>query len=155
MVKNLPANAGDIGYFQSLGRSPKRRHGNPLQCSCMENPTDTGVHGVTVRHEGACMHMCSTKRCQASYNISLCMFVQCLPPRAGVHSCIACSPWVPSTEHTVDAPEILAADRLCGSIWYEGQHTDMETITDSRWTRGLGPKLGYGLQTGNQSHGLE
>ena len=44
---------------QSLGqedpleeRSPGREHGNPLQCSCLENPMDRGawraaVHGVT------------------------------------------------------------------------------------------------------------
>ena len=53
MVKNLPANAGDTGDMGSipgLGRSPGRGHGNPLQCSCLENPMDRGawqVHGVT------------------------------------------------------------------------------------------------------------
>ena len=37
VVKNLPANAGDIrdeGLIPGLGRSP----GNPLQYSCLENP---------------------------------------------------------------------------------------------------------------------
>ena len=54
LVKNLPANAGDIrdtGSVPGLGRSPGRRHGNPLQYSCLENPMDRGawkaaVHGV-------------------------------------------------------------------------------------------------------------
>ena len=41
MVKNLPANAGDIrdeGSISGLGRSSGGRHGNPLQYSCLENP---------------------------------------------------------------------------------------------------------------------
>ena len=51
VVKNLPANAGDTGYGGSipeLGRSPGRGHGNPLQYSCLENPTDRGAWRATV-----------------------------------------------------------------------------------------------------------
>ena len=49
MVKNLLA--GDVGSIPGLGRSSGRGHGNPLQCSCLENPMDKGawwaiVHGV-------------------------------------------------------------------------------------------------------------
>ena len=43
VVKNLPANAGDIrdtGLIPGSGRSPGGGHGNPLQYSCLENPTD-------------------------------------------------------------------------------------------------------------------
>ena len=55
VVKNLPANAGDIrdmGLISGLGRSPGEKHGNPVQYSCLENPMDRGawaaaVHGVT------------------------------------------------------------------------------------------------------------
>ena len=55
MVKNQPANAGDIREVVSipgLGRSPGRGHGNPLQYSCLENPMDrrawlASVHEVT------------------------------------------------------------------------------------------------------------
>ena len=39
MVKNLPANAGDItdaGSIPGWGRSPGGRRGNPLQSSCLE-----------------------------------------------------------------------------------------------------------------------
>ena len=46
MVKNLPANAGDIrdaGSIPGLGRSPGQGHGNPLQYSCLENPMDRGA----------------------------------------------------------------------------------------------------------------
>ena len=45
MVKNLPANAGDIrgtGLIPGPGRSCRGGHGNPLQYSCLENPMDRG-----------------------------------------------------------------------------------------------------------------
>ena len=51
VVKNLPANAGDIrdtGSTPESGRSPGGEHGNSLQCSCLENPTDRGAWRVTV-----------------------------------------------------------------------------------------------------------
>ena len=41
VVKNLLANAGDVRDMCSvpgLGRSSRGGHGNPLQCSCLENP---------------------------------------------------------------------------------------------------------------------
>ena len=40
VVKNLPANAGDVrhvGSIPELARSPEVRNGNPLQHSCLEN----------------------------------------------------------------------------------------------------------------------
>ena len=45
-------NAGDPGLIPGLGRSPGGGHGNPLQCSCLENPMDRGswqaiIRGVT------------------------------------------------------------------------------------------------------------
>ena len=51
MVKNPPANAEDrrdVGSIPGLGRSPGRRHGNPLQYSCLENPMDRGAQWATV-----------------------------------------------------------------------------------------------------------
>ena len=56
VVKNLPANAGDVrdlGSIPGLGRSPGGGHGNPLQYSCLENPIDRGVWWTTV-HEWGC-----------------------------------------------------------------------------------------------------
>ena len=50
VVKNLPANAGDIsnvGLILGLGGSPGAGHGNPLQSSCLENPTDRGAWWAT------------------------------------------------------------------------------------------------------------
>ena len=43
VVKNLPANTGDLrdtGSIPGSGRSPGGGYGNPLQYSCLENPTD-------------------------------------------------------------------------------------------------------------------
>ena len=55
LVKNLPANVGDtrdVGLIPGSGRSPEEGNGNPLQYSCLGNPTDREawraiVHGVT------------------------------------------------------------------------------------------------------------
>ena len=55
MVKNLPANAGDVrneGSIPGLGKFPGGVHGNPFQYFCLENPMDRGdwqatVHRVT------------------------------------------------------------------------------------------------------------
>ena len=51
-VKNLPAIAGDVrdmGLFPESGRSPGGGNGNPLQPSCLENPTDRAAWWATVR----------------------------------------------------------------------------------------------------------
>ena len=44
-------NVGDLGSVPGLGRSPGGGHGNPLQCSYLENSMDRGAWWVTV-HEG-------------------------------------------------------------------------------------------------------
>ena len=60
MVKNPPANAGDLrdsGLVPESGRSPGVGNGTLLQYSCLGNPMDRGawwtpVPGVTrVRHD--------------------------------------------------------------------------------------------------------
>ena len=43
VVKNPPANAGDMGSIPGWGRSPGGGNGNPLQRSCLENPMDRGL----------------------------------------------------------------------------------------------------------------
>ena len=51
VVKNSPANAGDIrelGSIPGSGRSPGGGQYNPLQYSCLENPMDRGVWQATV-----------------------------------------------------------------------------------------------------------
>ena len=50
LVKNLPSReAGDAGSVPGLERSPGGGDGNPLQCSCLENPRDRGAWWATVR----------------------------------------------------------------------------------------------------------
>ena len=55
VIRNPPANARDIrdsGSIPGSGRSPGEGTGNPLQYSCLRNPTDreawqSTVHAVT------------------------------------------------------------------------------------------------------------
>ena len=51
VVKNLPANSGDIrdvSLIPRSGRSSGGGQGNPLQYSCLENPMDRGAWQATV-----------------------------------------------------------------------------------------------------------
>ena len=48
MVKNPPANVGDVGLTPGLGRSSAEGNGNLLQYSCLENSTDRGVSWARV-----------------------------------------------------------------------------------------------------------
>ena len=41
--KASACNEGDPGSIPRLGRSPGEGNGNPLQYSCLENPTDGGA----------------------------------------------------------------------------------------------------------------
>ena len=49
MVKNLSANAGDLGSIPGSGRYPGEGNGNPHQYSCLENSvvrgTSSTAHG--------------------------------------------------------------------------------------------------------------
>ena len=47
LVKNLPANAGDLDSTPGSGRSPGEGNDNPLQYSCLENPMDRGAWRAT------------------------------------------------------------------------------------------------------------
>ena len=55
VIRSLHVSAGDLrdaGSIPGSGRSPGGGNGNPLQCSCLENPMDRGawwatVHGAT------------------------------------------------------------------------------------------------------------
>ena len=52
MVKNMPANAGDIrdvGLIPGSGKSPGKGQSNPLQYCCLENPMDRGAWQATVQ----------------------------------------------------------------------------------------------------------
>ena len=64
VVKNMPANAGDIrdpALIPGSGRSPEEGNGYPLKHSCLENTMDRGtwqatVHGVTKNQTLLSMH---------------------------------------------------------------------------------------------------
>jgi len=57
VVKNPPANAGDVGSISGLGRSSRGGNGNSLHYSCLGNSMDRGdwqaiAHGVeSVRND--------------------------------------------------------------------------------------------------------
>ena len=67
VVRNLPANAGDVrdvGRIPGSGRSPGGWHGNTLQDSYMENPMDRGdwqadVHRVAQSQTRLSRHSCT------------------------------------------------------------------------------------------------
>ena len=87
MIKNPPANAGDIkdaGSMSGLGRSPGRRHGNPLQYSCLENPMDRGVWQSTV-------HWVAESRTRQK---QLCTHIRCMPFMNRPHFAYRIISWV-------------------------------------------------------------
>ena len=48
VLKNQPANAGDVGSIPGSGRSPGGGNGSLLQYSCLKNPMDKGAWWATV-----------------------------------------------------------------------------------------------------------
>ena len=61
VVKNLPANAGNMDSIPGLGRSPGVGNGDPIQYSCLENSVDrrswqTAVRGVAKSQTQPNMH---------------------------------------------------------------------------------------------------
>ena len=49
VVKNPPANAGDVSLTPGSERAPERGYGNPLWCSFLGNPMDRGAWQAAVR----------------------------------------------------------------------------------------------------------
>ena len=43
VVKNLPADAGEMGSVSEVGRCPGKGNGYPLQYPCLRNPMDRGA----------------------------------------------------------------------------------------------------------------
>ena len=48
VVKNPPANTGDVGSIPGYGRSPEEGNANPLQYFCLGNPMDREAWWATV-----------------------------------------------------------------------------------------------------------
>ena len=62
VVKNLPANAGNMGSIPGSGRSHGEGNGNPLQYSSLGNPMDGGAWQATVHEIVKVRHHLATKR---------------------------------------------------------------------------------------------
>ena len=78
MVKNPPANVGharDTVLIPGSGRFPGGRNGNPLQSSCLGNPTDRGAWQVqfmgSQRHNLVTKQQQNTKSCCSHLNKGL------------------------------------------------------------------------------------
>ena len=93
VVKSLPASADgrDLPSVPELGRSPGEGNSNPLQYSCLENPTDRGAWRATVHrvpnsvtqlsdlactHPYACVYMCANPHMAVCIDVSLCLHVE-------------------------------------------------------------------------------
>ena len=64
MIKNSPANAGDLRDASSIpgrGRYLGEGNGNPLQYFCLENPMDRGAWRATVYGVARVEHDLATK----------------------------------------------------------------------------------------------
>ena len=68
MIRNPPANAGDMGSNPVTGRSPGEGNGNSLQYSCLENPMDRGAWWAVV--QGGVKESNMTERLTLSLSLS-------------------------------------------------------------------------------------
>ena len=62
VVRNPPANIGDMGSVSGLGGLPGEINGNPLQYSHMGNPMDRGAWQATDRGVSRVGHNLATKQ---------------------------------------------------------------------------------------------
>ena len=67
MVKNLPANSGDMGSKEAPGEG----NGNTLKCSCLENPMDRVAWCVTVHRVTKSWIQLQ----QLSWHACICLFI--------------------------------------------------------------------------------
>ena len=71
LLKNLPANEGDMGSVPGLGRSPGEGTCNPLQYSCLGNPMDGGAWQATVPRVTRVGHKLASDKTTTNNHISL------------------------------------------------------------------------------------
>ena len=91
-VKNPPTNAGDAGdtgLASRSGRSPGGGNGDPLQCSCLENPMDRGAWWATVHRVAKSQIQISMKIGMNGFLIKICILSieKCLRMCHPVYSC--------------------------------------------------------------------
>ena len=59
--KESACTAEDAGSIPGLGRYPGEGNGNPVKCSCLENPMDRGTWRTTVHGVARVRHSLATK----------------------------------------------------------------------------------------------
>ena len=79
-VKNLPASAS-MGWTHGSGRSPGEGNGNPLQCSCLENPRDgrawwAAVYGVAQSRTQLKRHSSSSSKEKIEIDVSITLSIK-------------------------------------------------------------------------------
>ena len=71
MVKNLSANAGDLGSISGAGRSPGEGNDNLLQYSCLENSMNRGVWQVRIHRVPKSQTQLSVRAHTHTHSISM------------------------------------------------------------------------------------
>ena len=74
MVKNLPADVGDAGLIPRSGRFPREGKGNPLKCSCLENPRTEEPD----RLQFMALQRDRTKRLSTCWTETFCLHYRCV-----------------------------------------------------------------------------
>ena len=105
--KESACNAGDLGSIPELGRSPGGGRGDPLQCSCLENPRDGGAWRAAIY--GVAQSQTQLKRLSSSRPIHWRREQQSSPvflpgESHGQRSLVCYSPW--------DCKELDTTERL-------------------------------------------
>ena len=114
VVENPPFPKQETGSIPVLGRCPREGNGNPLQYSCLENPTDRGawqatVHGVTERVR----HDLLTKQQQKMFMVKWqTRTASCSPRRSNINS----APQPVSLKQVLDS--YVQRERLQGLPWW-------------------------------------
>ena len=80
VVKNLPANEGDVGWILALRRSLRGRNGYPLLYSCLENTMERGAWQAAVH--GAATEMDTTQRISIAHCIYIYTYTHTLAAAA-------------------------------------------------------------------------
>ena len=119
--KASACNEGDLGSIPGSGRSPGEDNGNPLQYSCLENPTDREAWQAAspwrlqrVRHGWRDL-ACQQAWCQCQLNqwVGLCDMFQ------SVHMIITRHPRNTdlSTSYDVEVETIPCINNSTGTLW--------------------------------------
>ena len=75
MVKNPPANTGDVSFDPWVGKILGEKNGNPLQYSCLGNPMDRGAWSVgSQRSETRLSDYTTATMTSDARNLFLCLF---------------------------------------------------------------------------------